>query len=45
MNVSTIKPARDAFRPTPSLMPITVRPDAVMVRGKGSYLWDKEHRP
>ena len=23
-----------------ALMPITVRPDAIMVRGEGSYLWD-----
>ena len=27
-----------------SLMAITVRPDAVMVRGEGSWLWDADGR-
>jgi len=27
-----------------ALMPITTRPDAVMVRGSGSYLWDNSER-
>ena len=26
------------------LMPIVLRPDAVMVRGQGSYLWDASGR-
>ena len=34
--------AADVARTTagPSLMPITARPEPVMVRGRGSYLWD-----
>lgn len=27
-----------------ALMPVSLRPDPVMVRGEGSFLWDREGR-
>ena len=38
--LSASSSAATAAPTSPALMPITARPEAVMVRGRGSYLWD-----